>query len=103
MRNKSIIEEISKMKLEDFEVIYDYVKGLEFVNPQLKGLLREKSNVKGLERIGALLIAIPDPFTDVPGVVLLLLAKIIEKNKGANIQEIYMNFNAELNSIKDFI
>ncbi|MGC8557585.1 MAG: hypothetical protein ACP5NC_01140 [Nitrososphaeria archaeon] len=103
MRNKNIIEEISKMKLEDFEVIYDYVKGLESVNPQLKGLLREKSNVKGLEGIGALLIAIPDPFTDVPGVVLLLLAKIMEKNKGANIKEIYMNFNSELDSIKDFI
>ncbi|MEM3249330.1 MAG: hypothetical protein QXL00_06110 [Conexivisphaerales archaeon] len=103
MLDKSTINEILKMKMEDMMVIYDYEKGLGFVSPALKGLFKESKNTKSLARIGALLIAIPDPITDVPGVLLLVMAKVIERNKGINIQEISREFNNTLNGLKDII
>ncbi len=103
MPDKRTIKEISNMKIDDFVTIYDYIKGLEAVNFNLRGLVRESKGSKNLGKIGALLIAIPDPITDVPGIALLILAKIIEKNRGANIQEIYREFNEVLDGLKDVV
>lgn len=103
MLDKSTIREISKMKVDDLLAIYDYAKGLEAVNPELMKLFKESKDTKGLAGIGALLIAIPDPFTDVPGVILLVLARVIERNRGASIQEISREFNRALNELKDVV
>ncbi|MDG6927659.1 MAG: hypothetical protein JRN26_01665 [Nitrososphaerota archaeon] len=103
MLDKNTINEISRMKIEDLMAIYDYAKGLETVNPALRGLFRETMDTRNLAGLGALLIAIPDPITDVPGVVLLVLAKVIEKNRGASIQEIAREFNTALDELKDIV
>ena len=103
MIEKRAIKEISNMKVDDLTTIDDYLKGLEVVNVNLRELFKENRGSSNLAKLGALLIAIPDPITDLPGIALLILAKIIQRNRGASVQEIYREFNKALNGLEDVL